>query len=358
MLFWFLAVAVTAVACAALYYAAAGRGVNATSAADPELDHFRLQLNEIEADAEQGRLGAAEAVAARGELARELIRVQKARPSAATRKGPAMMTIAVAVLATAVLAFGTYAYLGSPDVPAAPLAARADLPPQDLTLDEAVSKVEARLKETPDDVRGWSVLGPVYMHAGRYADAADAYRKVIALDGPSADRETDLGEALMMANGGKIGDDALKLFESAAARDPAHLRSRYYIAGHLTEVGDYETAVPAWEGLVTLAKAAKSSDDWVETAEAGLASARAGLNNGAMPDQQQVAGMVDGLSSRLMADGGTLEEWTRLVRSRLVLRQTELAQQAYDAARLAFPDPAARTALDVLAADNGLVAND
>jgi cytochrome c-type biogenesis protein CcmH len=269
-----------------------------------------------------------------------------------------MTTVGLAVVATAGLAFGTYAYLGSPDQPAAPLAARADLPSVDMTVDDAIAKVEAQLARTPDDVRGWSVLAPVYMRAGRFADAVAAYRKIIDLDGPTADREADLGEALMMADDGTIGDESLKLFESAAQRDPENLRARYYIAGHLTETGDYEAAVPAWEALVGLAKAGSANPDWVKTAEAGLQAARIGLNGGVQRDAAQIGAMVEGLSSRLLSQGGSIEEWTRLVRSRLVLGQTDLAQQAYEKARAAYPEAGDRAALDVLAADNGLVASE
>ena len=76
-----------------------------------------------------------------------------------------------------------------------------------------------------------------------------------------------------------------------------------------------------------------------------------------MPTDADIEAMVEGLASRLEAEGGSIAEWTQLVRSRLVLGQTALAQQAYDAARSAYPDAAGRTELDVLAADNGLVAN-
>jgi cytochrome c-type biogenesis protein CcmH len=66
--------------------------------------------------------------------------------------------------------------------------------------------------------------------------------------------------------------------------------------------------------------------------------------------------MVDGLDARLRAQGGTIEEWTQLVRSRMVQGRMGEAQAAYDAARKAHPDAAERSELDVLAADNGLVA--
>jgi cytochrome c-type biogenesis protein CcmH len=66
--------------------------------------------------------------------------------------------------------------------------------------------------------------------------------------------------------------------------------------------------------------------------------------------------MVDGLDARLKTEGGTVTEWTQLVRSRMVQGRMDDAQAAYDAARKAYPDAAERNELDVLAADNGLVA--
>ena len=356
MIFWSLAIVVTAIACAALYYAGAGRRVNATAPVvdSPEVQHLKLQLKEIETDAANGRLGAAEAVAAKGELARELLRLkgaQKPVPAGAdSRRG----IVAGATLATAILALGVYGALGRPDLPAQPLAERADTPPPEMTLDDAIARIEAQLKKQPDDLRGWTVIAPAYMQLGRYADAAAALRRVIELDGPTADRETDLGEAVMMASKGDATGEPLALFKSAAARDPAHVRSRYYLASEATREGDYATAKADWQALLKLGK---GDEPWYANATAGLAAAEAGLNGGTIPDGSAIAGMVEGLSTRLMQGGGTVDEWTRLVRSRLVLGQPELAQQAYDAARKAYPDAADRAALDVLAADNGLVAN-
>ena len=65
--------------------------------------------------------------------------------------------------------------------------------------------------------------------------------------------------------------------------------------------------------------------------------------------------MVDGLEARLKSQGGSIEEWTQLVRSRLVQGRMDAAQADYDLARKAYPDTQARSELDVLAADSGLV---
>lgn len=355
MIFWSLAFVVTAVACAALYYAGAGRRVNAAAAVvdSPEVAHLKLQLKEIESDLALGRLGAAEATAAKGELARELMRL-KATAKPATDAGARRGLVAAAAVVTAVLAFGVYGALGRPDLPAQPLAERQDMPPPEMTLDDAIARIEAQLKAKPDDLRGWTVIAPAYMQMGRFADAATALRKAIELDGPTADRETDLGEALMMAKDGDASGEPLALFRSAANRDVTHVRSRYYLASEAMREGDFKTAKAEWQGLLQLSKGGES---WLANAEAGLAAAEAGLNGGEVPDNSAIAGMVEGLSSRLHRDGGTIDEWTRLVRSRLVLGQTELAQTAYDAARKAYPNAGDRTELDVLAADNGLVAS-
>jgi cytochrome c-type biogenesis protein CcmH len=350
ILFWVLTIAVTAIACAALYYAAAARPVNATAGAvdDATAAHFRLQLKELDADIASGRLGEAEGLAARGEMARELIRLKTEGGAKAGGDQP-RVPFAIAVAAIALLAFGAYGVLGNPDLPSAPLANR----PPEMTLEQAVARIEAQLTRTPDDLRGWQAIGPAYMQLQRFAEAERAFRRAIELGGATADAETNLAEAIMMKQGGSVAGEPLTLLQSAAARDPTHVRSRFYLAGEATRVGDYEAAVDQWNALLALAR---GDEPWVQTARAGLATATAGLNGEVMPGDDEIAAMVAGLQARLESAGGTVAEWTQLVRSHLVLGQVAEAQSAYDKARAAYPDAAQRSELDVLAADNGLVA--
>ena len=67
--------------------------------------------------------------------------------------------------------------------------------------------------------------------------------------------------------------------------------------------------------------------------------------------------MVSGLADRLAAEGGSIEEWTRLVRAYLVLGDTALAQAAYDDAVAAYPQAVDRGELDTLALGAGLTLN-
>jgi len=356
MTIWLLAILLTAIACAALYYAGARSTVNAgASVLDATTAHFRAQLEAIEKDAAVGRLGPTEATAAKGELARELIRLKSEAAESASTGGRVVVLVPIALVA--VLSLGTYWYLGRPDLPAEPLAQRAAATADGLSLDKAIETIEARLKTNPNDLRGWQVIAPVYMQMGRYADAANALRKVNALAPPTADSKADLAEAVMMQNGGSIAGEPLQLFRDAVAIDPNHMRSLYYVASEETRTGDYVAAARDWSALIKLGK---GDEPWMTTARNGLDFAKAELNpqasQAAPPNSEQIAAMVDGLDARLRSQGGSIDEWTQLVRSRMVEGRMADARAAYDAARKAYPDPKVRTELDVLAADNGLVA--
>ncbi|HTM79225.1 MAG TPA: c-type cytochrome biogenesis protein CcmI, partial [Devosia sp.] len=232
MLFWFIAIAITAIACAALYYAVAGRVVNATGPdSAPANNHFRLILAGIDADLAAGKLGEPEAVAAKGELAREMLRQQS--EAAATIKPRAELgrgTIMALLAAVAALTVVTYALLGSPNLPGMPLAGRADVAAQNLDLDAAVKRIEQQLQANPDDLRGWTVIAPVYLQTGRYPEAEHAYRQIIALGGANAETQTSLAETLMLQTNGSATGEAMTLLQSAAASDLTHVLSRLYIA--------------------------------------------------------------------------------------------------------------------------------
>jgi len=361
MLFWFIAIAVTTIACAALYFAAAGRRVNA---ARPETgdthSHFRLVLAGIEADVAQGRLGESEAEAARAELAREIIRQKADDGTAAIGRNLGQVPLLAAIGAVAVVSLGIYAMLGSPDLPSAPLAGRADVATAraaaDIDIEDAVARIEAQLVSTPDDIRGWTVIAPVYLQSGRYADAERAYRRIIDLGGSTPDVQTSLAEALLLQANGPGSDEAMQLLHAAADADPAHVLSRLYIAAELTRTEQWDEAKLAWQQLLVMAD---GTEPWLPAAQEGLLVAEnKGIPTGGeaagAPEAAMIAQMVEGLATRLDANGGTVVEWTQLVRAYLVMGDSNLAQAAFDKAVTAYPMAVDRSELDNLALSGGL----
>lgn len=330
------------------------------NAGTPELDdansHFRLVLSGIDADLAAGKLGEAEALAAKGELAREILRLKAETGKAmGTAKDLGGAPLLAGLAGVAVVALGLYAVLGSPDAPSQPLADRADVAAQSIDLETAITRIEAALTANPDDLRGWTVIAPAYMEMGRFADAARAYRRVIELGGTTPDLQTSLAEALMLDADGAGSPEALELLQAAAASDPAHVLSRLYIAAELTRQENYPAAVEAWNAVLALSK---GDEPWLAAAQQGLGVAE---NGGLAPANDQetemIGQMVSGLAARLAEQGGSIEEWTQLVRAYLVLGDTAKAQAAFDSAVAAYPQAFDRGELDTLALGAKLTLN-
>lgn len=355
MIFWFIAIAVTAIACAALFYAAGPRLVNAPLAESGTAEaDFRLVLAGIDADLAAGKLGEAEALAARGELAREILRHKQEAGRADAGKTFGQAPLLAGLAAIAALSLGVYAFLGQPDLPAQPLAER-ERAVSALDLNEAIARIEAQLQVDPDDLRAWTVIAPAYLELGRYDDAANAYRRVMALAGPSPDLRTRLAEALILAGGETGSPEAMEQLRAAMADDPAHVLSRLYLASELTRLDDFPAAIAAWQDVLALSK---GDEPWLDAARQGLAAAE----NGGVPPRNadeaaMIEQMVSGLADRLANSGGSIEEWTQLVRAYLVLGARDQAQAALDAAMQAYPRAFDRGELDTLALANGLTLN-
>src|SRR5262249_5075502 len=169
---------------------------------------YRDQLDEVDRDCSAGRIGIAEAKAARVEISRRLIAAADAeaagRRSSGSETYPGRQRL-VAAMALVLLPLGAatlYLGLGSPDLAGGlgVQTARSG----DEGIDTAVAQVEAHLKQNPNDGRGWEVIAPVYMRIGRYADAVKARRNALRLLGATAERQADLGEALVAVAKGVV----------------------------------------------------------------------------------------------------------------------------------------------------------
>jgi len=243
---------------------------------------------------------------------------------------------------------------------------------------DAIAKVEERLAREPDDVRGWRVIAPIYLGQQRFDEAVNAYGRVVELAGPDAENQTDLAEALGAAAGGIFTPKALELLRAAAVSDPDHIRSRFYLAAHATENGDYEAALGLWTAAIDLAV---PGAPWLATARQGQALAMSELaasgrtpsageatapDPPAGPDPSDIAAaselsasdrsamvteMVLRLAGRLETDGGTPAEWAQLVRSRTVLGQSDEARRDLASARQALKEPVERTRFEEMIAD-------
>jgi cytochrome c-type biogenesis protein CcmH len=156
-----------------------------------------------------------------------------------------------------------------------------------------IERLAARLETTPQDIEGWRMLGRSYFHTARYAQATAAYGRALELDPGSAELKLSYEEAKAKAS----ESDNLEIASSSQ-----------------TEAVD------------------KSGD--------GLSVEKAATPE-AMPARERdaaIRSMVDGLAQRLESSPRDVDGWIRLMRSRVVLGEKEVAATAFRKALEVFAD--------------------
>jgi cytochrome c-type biogenesis protein CcmH len=371
MTLWLVFALMTAAAVFAVLWPLARRERALAAGGEPgsgsDLAVYRDQLDEIARDRAAGRIGESEAEAARVEVSRRLLAAADAE-AAVPKEVPAAVAarhrLAVLLAAVVVLplgALGLYLLLGSPGLPERLVAARN----QGQTIEAMVAQVEAHLKSNPNDARGWEVIAPVYLRLGRFDDAINARRKVLALQGETSEGEAGLGEALAMAANGTVTDEAKAAFDRAASLDHENVKARYYLGVAAEQAGQSEEAAKIWRAMVENAPAGAQ---WVGFIRHELARVAPDSSPGPKesdvaaaaelsPEQRMamVRGMVERLAVKLRDDGSDLEGWLRLVRSYMVLGERDKAiAAAGDARRALASDPQKLRQLDELVKGLGL----
>ncbi|MFC0218567.1 cytochrome c-type biogenesis protein CcmH [Pseudochelatococcus lubricantis] len=325
---------------------------------------FRQQIADIEREVARGLLPESEGEAARTEAGRRLLRAMDQQTQEGDQKGePALRrrraASAIALSAIPLVALTLYGALGQPDVPDAPLSKRlAEGDPRSLNLNEAVARVEGHLARQPEDGRGWEVLAPIYLRAGRFQDAVRAYGEALRLNGASGTRLANLGEAMVMAGDGVVSAEARTAFDKALAAEPGNAKAGFYLALAAEQDGDVAGALARLRELLASAPADAPWRPAVEARIAALADpARSEAGQaiaGMAPEDrmQAIRGMVAQLAARAAAGEVGLDEWLRLIRSYAVLGdRTEAAKALASARERLAGDDAALRRLDTLAGE-------
>ncbi|HMQ94368.1 MAG TPA: c-type cytochrome biogenesis protein CcmI [Amaricoccus sp.] len=350
--------------------------------ASHDMQVFRDQLREIDADRARGILSAEEAEATRIEVSRRLLAAADAEGAEASA-GPAPRGLSrAAALAALVLAGAgagaAYLQLGAPGMPDRPLRERqAQIAAIEAERDDGaalIAQLQKVLEDRPDDLQGHRLLVTSLAGMGRMAEAVDAQRRVIGIQGEAVPGHelVSLAGLMIAAEDGRISPEAEAALAAGLAKDPEDPSGRYFSGLLFLQNGQPERAYPIWSRLL---EEGPPDAPWVKAiapvieglaAEAGRpppAPARGpGAAEveaaGAMPAgerQAMIEGMVDRLAERLATEGGPPEDWAQLIRSLGVLGRADEAGRIRDEAGEAFAgDPAALAQIAAAARDAGL----
>ncbi len=343
MALWLMFVLMTAAAILAVLWPLSRQRAAASGGTDVAV--YRDQLEEISRDRAVGLIGENEAEAARVEISRRLLAAADAEAAAPQVEGNTFRRRAVAIaglIFVPVAATALYLALGSPSLPSAQRDAKA-LAPENRSIQSLVSQIESHIERNPNDGRGWEVLAPVYLRMGRFDDAVKARRNALNLNGETAERQSDLGEALMASANGIVTADAKTAFERAVAIEPGHLKSRFFIGVAAQQDGARDKAAEIWRAM--LAEAPPEAP-WAPAVRQALADIGApGPSTQDMASASQMSesqrtdmirGMVEGLAAKLSQDGSDVDGWLRLLRAYMVLGERDKAQAAVTNARRAL----------------------
>ncbi len=356
MIFWLLATLLSIAAIGSVAWPLLSRrGVKAVPAFEYDRELYRARIAEIGADLKLGRISAEEAEAAEAEEGRKLLASSNAPASAQAPISTGHVRSLLAATIVLVPAFTVIFYLGSgqPGMPDMAIASRTDRQPEGQGIEQLVSQAEAQLARNPGDVRGWTVLAPIYMGLGRFEDSVNAWRNASRLEPQNLDYKSEFAEAIIAAGQGVVSEEARTLFGEILAARPGDPKSRFYLAMALEQQGDLAGAENAWRALIADAPA---DAPWRAPAMAQLESVlqKAGKPTERVadakpgPSQEQIAaasqmsdedrqamieGMVAGLAEKLKADPADKDGWRRLIRAYGVMGDDAKALEAIAAAR-------------------------
>jgi cytochrome c-type biogenesis protein CcmH len=256
--FWSLAACMLLVALLlVLRHLIAVRQVSRDTAESPVLAIFKQRMQELEHDFEAGLISDAQLQTVKLEMEKNLLdEVQNITAAAEQplRLAPDWKTAGVVLILVPVLAIALYFQVGQPGIidalRLAGVHGAADGHEQQASIEAMVDGLAARLRDSPDDLEGWTMLARSYKALGRYTDAVAAYEHVYSLAGTDAGVMLQYADVLAMANGNRMAGKPAELVTKALALSPDNPMGLWLAGMAARELGDNHAALNYWERLL------------------------------------------------------------------------------------------------------------
>jgi cytochrome c-type biogenesis protein CcmH len=300
--FWIIAalLAVAALAFVLPSLLARTRRAGATSR-EANVALYRDQMKELDADLAAGTLAPQHHEEARREIERRVLEDAAAAAAPAAASSARATAIALA-FSVPVLAIGLYLAVGTPGA-LSPEAAESAHGITRAQIEHMVTGLAARLKENPDDVEGWAMLGRSLSVLDRYPEAAAAYANAVKRSPPSAQLLADYANALAMAQGQRLEGEPERLIAQALKLEPDNVKALMLAGSAAFEKKDFKSAIVHWERIL---KVVPPDADIVELVKDGIEDARklAGLPTKPTAGKPVTAPGPGGITATVRLDPG------------------------------------------------------
>ena len=298
IIFWILAALLAAAALALLLPALLSRGRNVAGAQRDATNVavYRDQLKELDTDLGAGTLSRGQYDEARRELERRMlddVRATGASTQAAKSGRGVAVTVGIAVPLVAAL---LYFMVGNPSALAPGKAGDS----HGITLQQVEGMVErlaARMKENPDDVKGWEMLGRSYAMLERFPEAVAAYANAVKHSPPDAQLLADYADALAMWQGRRFQGEPERLIEQALKIDPNNVKALALAGTAAFERKDFRHAISLWEKILEVMPPDTEMADAVRSSIADARALAGGVKTAPAPKAPATQAAVSGTVS-------------------------------------------------------------
>jgi len=264
MLFWLICAGLVAIALAfvlpTLFERAPSANENDKELANLEV--YRDQLSELDADLANGLVSQEQYQQDRDEIERRLLEdvtqqsgatiEKKSQPLAAGRGAAYAVSLGIPVLAVSLyLLVGNRAALSGVPTQSVPASgAQSNEQMSQAQIDANVAALAKRLETNPNDADGWAMLGRSYINLEKYREASDAYAKAAALKTGNADLLVEYAFALGMANGRSLQGQPAELIKRALQIAPENPNALQLAGQAEFEAKNYRQAIVYWQKVL------------------------------------------------------------------------------------------------------------
>jgi cytochrome c-type biogenesis protein CcmH len=272
ILFWLICAGLVAIALAFVLpplLQAAPEDADIEAKREANVDVYRDQLSELEADLANGIIGPEQYQRDRDEIERRLlddnslineVSEKKSNPAVAER-GPAY-AIAVCIPALAVVLYllvGNSAALSPAATKPAPApfagGSQSNGAMTQQAIEANVAALAKRLEQNPTDADGWGMLARSYMTQQKYSEASNAYAKAAALKTSDANLLADYAFALAMTNARQLEGQPLELVKKALQIDPQNAKALELAGSAEFQAKNYKQAIAYWQKVLQITPA-------------------------------------------------------------------------------------------------------
>jgi len=213
-----------------------------------------------------------------------------------------------------------------------------------------VDRLKIILKDRPKDLKGYNLLVDNTAKLGDYKTSYQGQNHIIENIKPkvSAEDYSKLAELMISATNGYVSIEAEDNIKKSLHLDSSNHRSRYYYGLLKIQKKKFLEGYNIWKDI--LAEGIENSP-WNQLIKQDIKKLEK-MINGTFPEEPKepwqinvneetmgiINEMVLTLSKRLKTEGGTYEEWIKLIRSYLVLGKKDKANEAIQKAIHYFID--------------------